>query len=289
MDHDKLRKHTEDLRKISTPSKDLLNKIQNNTELTKKVLDNNTLVDIYLYQYYVDANLVAGFLVCPKNINKRLPVVVYNRGGTEDFGLVKTVFLYSHLADIAQLGYVVIGSQYPGNSLSQGHDERGGKSDIDSILKLYNLIDALPYADTKRIGMYGFSRGGMMTYLCLKRVNWIKTAIILAGSADLDNERERRPEMNIVYEKAFGNKQNTLNARSAVKWADLLPKTVALLLLHGTGDDRVDPQDSIRISELLLQNGSPFELHLLDSRDHMLNDTSKERDRLIARWLDRYL
>lgn len=58
-------------------------------------------------------------------IIKPLPCVIYNRGGTADFGLIKKGFLFTELADIARKGYAVIGSQYPGNSLSEGRDERG--------------------------------------------------------------------------------------------------------------------------------------------------------------------
>jgi dipeptidyl aminopeptidase/acylaminoacyl peptidase len=127
-------------------------------------------VDAFTFTYDVGGTSVGGFLVIPKKRQGNLPAIVFNRGGTGDFGRISEWALYTRIAAMAQWGYAIIGSQYPGNSYSDGKDERGGKSDIASVLRLHELIKHLSDVDETHIGMYGESRGGMMTYLCMKEV-----------------------------------------------------------------------------------------------------------------------
>jgi len=49
----------------------------------------------------------------------------------------------------------------------EGKEEHGGK-DLNDVFNLIPLLSHLPNANTLRIGLYGESRGGMMTYLALK-------------------------------------------------------------------------------------------------------------------------
>lgn len=246
-------------------------------------------VDVFTFVYESNTTKVSGFLVAPKNRNKRLPVIIYNRGGTADFELIPKGRLFTRLAHLARQGYIVVGTQYPGNSLSEGKDERGGKSDIDSILRLHDLIDRLDDADANRIGMYGESRGGMMTYLCMKEVTWIKAALTVGGLANLNRSLEYRPDMATLYEKHFDNTQESRDARSVVKWADKLSKTTPLCLLHGSNDEKVNIRDALELAEKLDSVHHPFALHVLRDGNHGLMNVHKERDVIIHDWFNRYL
>ena len=124
--------------------------------------------------------MVAGFVVAPKTINAPLPVIIYNRGGTADFGLVNTGQIMLTLATLASWGYVVIGTQYTGNKLSDGKDEWGGM-DLDAVQQLSVIIDSLDCADSTKIYMLGGSRGAMMSYMLLRRASWIKAFVQSLG------------------------------------------------------------------------------------------------------------
>jgi dipeptidyl aminopeptidase/acylaminoacyl peptidase len=230
---------------------------------------NSQAVRVFVFRYLSNGLIVSGFMVLPRDAaDQPLPVIIYNRGGTRDFGFIKTGMLFTHIADLAQWGYVVIGSQYPGNSQSEGHDEWGG-SDLQSVLDLHALIKHLSYADENRIGMFGASRGGMMTYLSLTRVDWLKAAVSVAGTSNLLRNADLRPEMQQVFTEAFGGRLEDKKRRSAVFWPERFPNT-PLLIMHGTADWRVSPLDSIELAGKLYEHSKPFQLMIFADADHSL-------------------
>jgi dipeptidyl aminopeptidase/acylaminoacyl peptidase len=121
---------------------------------------------------------VEGYICKPKDLSKRYPLILWNRGGDERSGRLDDFLAWGILGEIASWGYVVIASQYRKN------DEFGGKeiNDIMNILKIGMLLDEY---DGENIAVEGWSRGGMMTYQLLTRLSFIKCAVIVAGISDL--------------------------------------------------------------------------------------------------------
>jgi len=68
--------------------------------------------------------------------------------------------------------------------------------DVNDVLNLIPLLASLPQADTSCIGMYGRSRGGLMTYLALTKTDRIRAAVIGGGMPDAFDTVVRRPEMD---------------------------------------------------------------------------------------------
>ncbi|MES1211213.1 MAG: CocE/NonD family hydrolase, partial [Acidobacteriota bacterium] len=122
-------------------------------------------VDCQRIKYMSDGLKVAGFLWKPKDTaGKKLPVLLFNRGGNRDFGKLTP---WEGLHRFAASGFVVIASQYRGNDGGEGREELGG-ADVRDVLNLIPLAASLEYADLRNVFLYGVSRGGMMTYLALK-------------------------------------------------------------------------------------------------------------------------
>ncbi|MBD3414898.1 MAG: prolyl oligopeptidase family serine peptidase [Candidatus Aminicenantes bacterium] len=143
-------------------------------------------VEIFQMTYLSDGLKIKGFLVVPKKEGK-YPCIIFNRGGFGELGKIDDKLLFFLLALLSSKGYVIICSQYRGSVGSEGKDEYGG-ADINDVV---NLIPALGYvnkADTSRIGMYGVSRGGMMTYIALTKTKKIKAAVVWAGISDSFNK-----------------------------------------------------------------------------------------------------
>jgi dipeptidyl aminopeptidase/acylaminoacyl peptidase len=86
-------------------------------------------------------------------------------------------------------GYLVIGSQYRGSSSrlisNNGQDEFGG-NDINDVLKLIEIAEEIPDANTNNIGMVGWSRGVMQSYIASKSIPSLKTLIAIAGNSDAE-------------------------------------------------------------------------------------------------------
>jgi dipeptidyl aminopeptidase/acylaminoacyl peptidase len=74
------------------------------------------------------------------------------------------------------------------------NDEFGGKN-INDVLNLTKTVKELKKGDSERIEIFGWSRGGMMTYLALKKSDVIKTAVIGNGPTDLAQLIIERPKM----------------------------------------------------------------------------------------------
>jgi dipeptidyl aminopeptidase/acylaminoacyl peptidase len=249
-------------------------------------------IELFRITYESEGLKVRGYLALPKQ-GEKLPCVIYNRGGNREFGALSDPGAAWMLGPLAARGYAVVASQYRGNAGGEGREEFGG-SEVRDVLSLIPLLEALPRADASRIGMFGWSRGGMMTYLALAQTDRIRAAVVGAGVADCFETVAARPEMEEnVYSELVPRwkeeREKALAARSAVRWADRLPERTPLLLLHGTGDWRVSPKQSLAMAERLLDARRPFRLMMFEGGDHGLSEFEAEVDAAVNSWLDRYV
>ncbi|RKZ16528.1 hypothetical protein DRQ50_06015 [bacterium] len=243
--------------------------------------------------YVSDGLRVEGHLIVPRAPGPH-PCVVYNRGGNREFGANSPLRVAYRLARFASWGYVVVASQYRGNAGGEGQEEFGG-ADVADVLNLIPLLESLnDEADAARIGVVGFSRGGMMTYLALAQTDRFKAAVIGAGVADSRTVIADRPDMETyVYAELIPDyhqvKEEALAARSALAWPERLCATSPILLLHGTADWRVDPGQSMSMGRALYDLRRPFRLVMYEGADHGLSEHRIEAYGQIRRWLDRYV
>lgn len=252
-------------------------------------LNNAQKVRAFTFRYVSGGKEISGFLVVPNNIPDKLPVIIFNRGGFKDFGLITPQELFLYLADMAQWGYMIIGSQYPGNSLSQGKDERGGESDVQSIIDLYRLLGQLPNTDITRVGVCGGSRGAMMTTLLIKKVPWVKAAVLTGGEFNAFRSAQRRPEMQTMMDVAFGGDDDGKRDRSAIFWAEKLPASCPLLIMHGTHDERVSPLSALEFCTKLQEHKKPYRLIMFEEGSHTLHEHYRQFMAQARQWLDTHV
>ena len=135
--------------------------------------------------YMSEGLRIKGFYVKPAGPGP-FPCIIFNRGGNREFGSINPMVMANIICRMASWGYLVVASQYRGGCGSEGGDEFGG-ADIADVMSLFDLIDNDVCADSGRIGMYGGSRGGMMTYLAMAKTSRIRAAVIRCGVSDLTN------------------------------------------------------------------------------------------------------
>lgn len=242
--------------------------------------------------YPSDGLRVRGYVLEPES-EGRFPCLIYNRGGNRSFGSLRRGFVARALGPIAASGYVVVASQYRGNMGGEGREEFGG-ADVNDVLNLIPLLEKHPKADATRIGMYGWSRGGMMTYMALTRTDRIRAAVIGGGSSDQFLEMLSRPDMERqVMEPLIpnyrANRERELHLRSAVRWPEKLSKSTPLLLLHGSADWRVQPESALNMAAALYRAQHPFRFVFFEGGDHELSEHRLEVNRLVQEWLDTYV
>lgn len=249
-------------------------------------------LDFYRVSYLSNGLHINGFVVAPSQANTLLPVVIFNRGGNRNFATIGIETLLEWIAPIARAGYIVVASQYRGGGGSEGNDEFGG-NDVNDVLNLFPVITEWPGADTQRIGMYGWSRGGMMTYIALTKTKKIKAAVIGGAPADLAAELTLRPKMEDLYASLIpgytNNKVAELRKRSAISWPDKLCPSTPILILHGTKDVRADYKQAQAMFDTLSALRHPVQLKLFEDGDHIIGNNRRLKDEMVISWLRQYL
>ncbi len=261
------------------------------TRLAKSVPDLDS-VQFSKITYLSDGLKVTGYLAEPKKEGK-YPCIISNRGGNRDFGQWTPLSVAFFMGTMANWGYVVAASQYRGNDGGEGMEQFGG-DDVNDVLNLLPVLNQLPKADTARVGIEGGSRGGMMTYLAMKKSCKFKAAVVVAGLADAHLNIKNRPEMEEhVFSELVPNyltdKENQLNQRSAVQWADKMCKTTPLLIMHGSADWRVSPEESLNLVSKLYEYKHPTRFILFEGADHGIREFREDMFHEMKRHFDRYL
>lgn len=248
-------------------------------------------VNVYSITYLSDGLKVKGFMAMPKKVGN-YPVIIKNRGGNLDFGEWNIRSFYAQCGILAKDGYVVIASQYRGNDGGEGREEFGG-SDVNDVVNLIDVLPEIKEADSSRIGMYGWSRGGMMTYRALTQTNKIKAVAVGGGLSDLYASLTERPGVEQDYEKLIPNyktqKKTELDKRSAIQWVDKFPKNVPILLLHGTADWRVKPEQTLKLVLEFEKYRIPYRLIMFEGADHGINEYKDEVNKQAIEWFNRFL
>lgn len=248
-------------------------------------------LDFSVLTYLSDGLKVKAYVVQPK-LKGKYPCIIFNRGGNKEFGAWNPVGAIRFLSEIAKEGYVVIASQYRGNGGGEGAEEFGG-ADVNDVIILPTVLSELEKADTSKIGMYGWSRGGMMTYMAIAKMKSIKAVVVGGGVTDHLELLKDRPKMESVYEALVPNyttrNREELIKRSVVYWADQLPKKTPILLLHGGADWRVKPSQSLKLALKLEEFQIPYRLIIYEGDDHGIRNHQAEVNHEAMTWLERYV
>lgn len=241
-------------------------------------------------RYVSEGRWITGVMVSPRTPGPH-PLLVYNHGGVMQWGRI-TLADVLEFNRLAERGYVVVASAYSGEGGSEGEPDMGG-GDVADVLALMDAVAAFPEVDASRIGMWGFSRGGLVTYGVLARTSRLRAAAIVGGPTDL-LQAPRRAEFDaFVYPHAIRDygrdKDAVLAALSPILWPERLAASTPLLILHGGDDPRVEPSDSLRMASALQGLKRSYRLKLYEGGSHdLLAEALDVRDEL-DRWFDRYV
>ncbi len=221
--------------------------------------------------YLNDGLKITGLAVLPKDWNEGgHPVMLYNRGGSGEYGKLTVLSVLRSMAPFAKKGMLVFASNYRGNDGGEGHDEFGG-DDVGDVLALLNIAKKHPGFDGKNSYILGHSRGAMMTMMSLREEPSINAAIALAGVSDVYDWAEASPDMRNTVFKRFMPKEPEDEAfmrRSAYRWAEDIH--VPVLLMHGDADEVVTANQSIKLAEALEAAEKKHALHIIKGGNHAL-------------------
>lgn len=247
-----------------------------------------SLVEVYRFIYTISKKKVVGFVSMPKS-GENFPCLIHLRGGSGEFGQLNNAMILQELVRFSREGYVVITTQYPGVDGGEGIDAFGGEDDIASIIKLKDILKTLSCADSTKIGVKGHSRGGLMAYMLLREVSWVKCAVIGSAPVDQIAQAKERKGWREHQIKMWGKSKEESVKRSPLFWIDTISKKVPLLIMHGSADWRVSVTHSQRMSLSLYQAPIPHRFVLFEGADHGITEYKNEYVQQTLSWFDRFL
>jgi dipeptidyl-peptidase-4 len=125
-------------------------------------------------------------------------------------------------------------------------------------------LGSIPYIDASRIGIWGWSYGGFMSSNCLFKGNDVfKMAIAVAPVTSwrfYDSIYTER-YMTTPQENPSGYDDN-----SPINHVEKLKGD--FMLIHGSADDNVHLQNTMRLVEALIQADKPFEWSIYPDKNH---------------------
>ena len=170
---------------------------------------------------------------------------------------------------LAQKGYIVAcvdgrGTGFKGAAFKKLTQNELGKYEVEDQIAVGKKLGALPYIDSERIGIWGWSFGGFMSSNCLFKGNDVfKMAIAVAPVSSwrfYDSIYTER-YMTTPQENASGYDDN-----SPINHVDKLKGD--FLLIHGSGDDNVHLQNTMRLVEALVQANKQFDWGVYPDKNH---------------------
>lgn len=250
--------------------------------------------EFFRIMYLSDGLKIEGYIVRNKNIKKKLPVVIFCRGGNNHpekkcGELTIKPLILSEFVQLIDSGQIVLfATNYRGGGRSEGVDEFGGR-DVRDVTNLYPIIQEYDYTDPNRVALYGWSRGCIMVFVALRKVDWVKCAIVGAPPVNLIKNKEFRPKMDKMLREDFGLNDKDLKNRSVIYWTSRLPKDVPILILHGSADWRVSVLDTLTFAKKLQVKKIPYQLVILPGGDHSLTEYRQRVHDEAVNWLTSYL
>jgi dipeptidyl aminopeptidase/acylaminoacyl peptidase len=255
-------------------------------------------LDCRAISYQSDQHVVHGWLVQPKNRQqgRKVPIIIYNRGGNRSFGAVTFAHLFTHILPMAEQGYVVAASQYRGAIPVEGEktspDQFGG-DDVRDVTNLMRLVIKLPQADPNNLFMIGQSRGAIMTFRALLDTPVpVRAVAIYSGVYDLRDMMRFRPGFDELYKELIPDYAKRgpaeLDRRSVTRWPARLPAQTGLLLIHGDDDERAPISSAKKFAGQLTTLGRPHKAIFYPGESHFLDGHRSEVQQETLKWFRKF-
>lgn len=251
-------------------------------KLERKIKDNSELLEkekAYKFSpkelstIEVNGNELNMWMIKPSDFdpNKKYPLFMYQYSGPGSQQVSNTYFntndyWYQLLADE---GYIIVcvdgrGTGFKGAAFKKVTQNELGKYELEDQIEAAKKLGALEYIDQDQIGIWGWSYGGFMsTNAILKGNDVFSMAIAVAPVTSwrfYDSIYTER-YMTTPQENPEGYDEN-----SPINHVEKLKGN--FLLVHGSGDDNVHVQNSMRLIEALVQANKQFDWAIYPDKNH---------------------
>lgn len=254
----------------------------NNGKLLRTILDNKDLLEqLSAYELpekeYGTINIsgydLNMYTIKPVDFDssKEYPVLLYQYSGpgsqTVSDSWLGTNDYWHQL--LTQHGYIVIavdgrGTGYKGGEFKKMTQKELGKYEVIDQIRIAEKLGKESYIDADRIGIWGWSYGGFMSANAIFQAPEVfSTAIAVAPVTSwrfYDTIYTER-YMQTPQENPSGYDNNSPLTHAANLKGNLL-------LVHGTSDDNVHVDNTMKLIEVLVQENKDFDWLIYPDKDH---------------------
>ncbi len=250
----------------------LLKEILNNNKLLEK-LESYNIAKKEFFTLTTKNGEFNAWILKPTNFdsNKEYPLFMTQYSGPGSQSVSNSWngandYWFQHLT---QQGYIIVcvdgrGTGFKGADFKKVTYKELGKYEVQDQIEAAKELGKRSYINSNEIGIWGWSYGGFMSANCLLKGNDVfKMAIAVAPVISwrfYDSVYTER-YMQTPQENPSGYDEN-----SPLNFADLL--NGKFLLVHGSGDDNLHSQNSMRMSNALIEANKPFDQAIYPDRTH---------------------
>lgn len=244
----------------------------------------------------INGNNLSAFILKPTNFNpnKKYPLLFYVYGGP---GKQEVLNEWGGFRDqwfqiLSQKGYVVAcvdnrGSGGRGAAFKKSTYLNLGKLETEDQIASAQFFGRLPFIDSSRIGVFGWSYGGFMALNCLfYGAEKFKMAISVAPVSNWK-----------YYDCVFGERYMGGLKENEGGYDNFNPIDGAkkmkgkLLLVHGLADDNVHYQNTVELQKALIEAGKQFDFMSYPDKNHSISGgkTRMHLFSLMTNYIEKYL
>ncbi len=246
--------------------------LEDNAELHSRMVDYNFARAEFMSFRTSENVLLFAYMLKPADFDPKrtYPLFMYVYGGPESQS-VRDAWSRQMpwFQMLAQQGYIVAcvdnrGTNGRGEAFRKSTYMQLGKLETIDQIEAAKYFGSLPYIDSGRIGIYGWSYGGYMAALCMTK----GADVFKAGIAGAPVTSWRF--YDTIYTERFmrtpQENPDGYDDNSPINHVEKLKGP--FLLIHGTADDNVHLQNSIEMIDKMVEADKYFDLLIYPNRSH---------------------
>jgi dipeptidyl-peptidase-4 len=200
---------------------------------------------------------------------KKYPVLLPLYGGPGYQDVTSTYKNADSYQQMAQLGFIVVRANYRGSgnrgkAFATLHYGKLGTYEIDDYAQVIKEITKRDYADGNKVGVYGHSYGGYATALLMLR--YPELFHVGVSGAPVSDWRSYDTIYTERYMDTPQRNKIGYDEGSAMTYAEHLQGK--LMIIHGTIDNNVHPQNSIMLINALILADKDFDVMFYPGNRH---------------------
>ncbi len=243
------------------------------------------------FTYNINGNDLNMWMIKPANFDasKKYPLLMFQYSGP---GSQQVSNSWNRSNDywhqmLAQKGIIVVcvdgrGTGFKGRDFKKVTQKELGKYEVEDQIAAAKFFAKEAYIDENNVGIWGWSFGGFMSTNCLLKGNDVFTMAIAVAPVSswrfYDTVYTER-YMTTPQENPTGYDEN-----SPINHAEKLKGKY--LIVHGSGDDNVHQQNTMRMVNALIKANKPFDMAIYPDRTHGIYRGQNTRLHLYTKMTD---